>query len=98
MRIGRVVGLAPRRPDSPSPCIHLRAPSDPPPKEPPAQIDERLDRILIVNVPVLRRDLRRIKDGSKTRQKESKYTSKPGKCWFPSSSRARSKRVMNQTM
>eukprot|EP00983_Pelagomonas_calceolata_P098480 1158357-Pelagomonas_calceolata.AAC.1 len=35
MRIGRVVGHAPRRPDSPSPCIHLRAPSDPsPPKSP----------------------------------------------------------------
>eukprot|EP00983_Pelagomonas_calceolata_P108190 1159430-Pelagomonas_calceolata.AAC.1 len=33
MRIGRVVGHAPRRPDSPSPCIHLSAPSDPPPPE-----------------------------------------------------------------
>eukprot|EP00983_Pelagomonas_calceolata_P073415 1152118-Pelagomonas_calceolata.AAC.1 len=31
MRIGWVVNHAPRRPDSPSPCIHLRAPSDPRP-------------------------------------------------------------------
>eukprot|EP00983_Pelagomonas_calceolata_P056223 1144497-Pelagomonas_calceolata.AAC.1 len=35
MRIGRDVGHAPRRPDSPSPCIHPRAPSDPPPHEAP---------------------------------------------------------------
>eukprot|EP00983_Pelagomonas_calceolata_P084115 1156298-Pelagomonas_calceolata.AAC.1 len=33
MRIGRVVGHAPRRPDSPSPYIH-RALSDPPPRSP----------------------------------------------------------------
>eukprot|EP00983_Pelagomonas_calceolata_P083583 1156190-Pelagomonas_calceolata.AAC.1 len=37
MRIGRVVGHAPRRPDSPSPCIPPRAPSDPPPEAPSKQ-------------------------------------------------------------
>eukprot|EP00983_Pelagomonas_calceolata_P072308 1151663-Pelagomonas_calceolata.AAC.1 len=37
MRIGRVVGHALRRPDSPSPCIHLRAPSEPPPEAPSKQ-------------------------------------------------------------
>eukprot|EP00983_Pelagomonas_calceolata_P061154 1146698-Pelagomonas_calceolata.AAC.2 len=30
MRIGRVGGHVPGRPGSPSPCIYLRAPSDPP--------------------------------------------------------------------
>eukprot|EP00983_Pelagomonas_calceolata_P075338 1152963-Pelagomonas_calceolata.AAC.1 len=30
MRIGRVVGHAPRRPDPPSLCIHLHSPSNPP--------------------------------------------------------------------
>eukprot|EP00983_Pelagomonas_calceolata_P032777 1026661-Pelagomonas_calceolata.AAC.1 len=50
MRIGRVFGHAPGRPDSPSPCIHHCTPSDPPqPPKPPAQIDKRIDRVLIVN-------------------------------------------------
>eukprot|EP00983_Pelagomonas_calceolata_P079610 1154763-Pelagomonas_calceolata.AAC.1 len=57
MRIGRVVGHAPRRPDSPPPSIHLRAPSKvpPPPKAPCKQL------FIKVNVSILRRDLRRIK-------------------------------------
>eukprot|EP00983_Pelagomonas_calceolata_P085136 1156497-Pelagomonas_calceolata.AAC.1 len=46
MRIGRVVGHALRRLDSPSPCIHLRATSDPPPSEAPKTWPTFLQRIV----------------------------------------------------
>eukprot|EP00983_Pelagomonas_calceolata_P003972 129050-Pelagomonas_calceolata.AAC.1 len=49
MRIGRVVSSAPRRPDSPSPGIYLRAPSDPPPEAPSKQ-RECLVLMIVVNL------------------------------------------------
>eukprot|EP00983_Pelagomonas_calceolata_P049233 1141408-Pelagomonas_calceolata.AAC.1 len=44
--------LGPRRPDSPSPCIHLRAPSTPRPPEAPSK--QRACSVLIVVVSLWR--------------------------------------------
>eukprot|EP00983_Pelagomonas_calceolata_P064642 1148225-Pelagomonas_calceolata.AAC.2 len=68
MRIGWVVSSAPRRLDSPSPGIHLRAPNNHPSRGPHFQSDGGVGvwtgfQLNKVDIPVLRRDFERIKVG-----------------------------------